>query len=152
MGMKFVKQHQGQKFFVVTLQLNDGSCPATDYLEALKTADSKAHKRLTNVIELHANDGPIMNTEVSRPIKGKAYQGLYEFKTPQGARLYYFNWPGSYTVLTNGCNKGPDSEMRKCWNKAKSYKEQLEAQVAQAKKTKERKDGSRRRGCRRGSR
>ena len=40
-----------------------------------------------------------------RPLAGERYDGLFEFKTPQGGRLFYMYWPGALTILINGCDK-----------------------------------------------
>jgi hypothetical protein len=73
-------------------------------LEQLKRDDIASYKSLVNVLLVHAQRGPLLNIQKSRPVEGK--DNLYEFKVKQGARLLYFYQPGRKTILTNGFKKG----------------------------------------------
>lgn len=125
--MRFKSQCSGTAFNVVALELDNGQCPAIEYLRQLKSNNVKAHKRLLAVLLTHANRGPIRNIKVSRPLKGDRYKDIYEFKTPHGARLFYFYMPERVTVLTNGCDK--TDPPKPCYEKARAYKLQLEEEM-----------------------
>ena len=106
--MNIVLQYKGQRFLLFAIVCNDGSCPAVEFLDELKQNDLGSHKSIVNVYLRHANSGPIMNIEKSRPIKGR--DNLFEFKSKQGARILYFYLPGKKTVLTHGFYKGAPTE------------------------------------------
>ena len=126
--MKFRYQDSGRKFKMIALELDNGDVPAIEYLRNLKGRDEHAHKRLHNVMDLHKDEGPILNPRMSRALKGDRYRGLYEFKTQQGARLFYFYLAGGLTVLTNGCDKTDPPEP--CYERARNYKLQVELEIA----------------------
>ena len=107
--------------------LDNGDCPAVDYLRELKADIPAAQKKMLGTLDLHAEHGPIRNIRVSSPLKGKRYKDLWEFKTQQGARLFYFYIPGGTTVLTNGCNKTMPS--KPCYERARSIKHQIEEEL-----------------------
>ena len=126
--MKLRYQESGRKFEIVALELDNGRVPAIEYLRHLKADDQAAHRRLHTVMDMHKDDGPIYNERVSRGLEGDRYHGLYEFKTPQGARLFYFYLPGRVTVLTNGCDKTDPPQP--CYEQARGYKLQVEQEIA----------------------
>ena len=68
--MKFRVQDSGRKFKMIALELDNGDVPAIEYLRDLKGRDEHAHKRLLSVMDLHKDEGPILNTHVSRALKG----------------------------------------------------------------------------------
>ena len=125
--MKLRPQISGDAFRIVAVVLNNGDCPAVDYLRELKTDIPAAHKKMHSTLYLHAAQGPIKNKKVSRPLRGKRYKDILEFKTPQGARLFYFYIPGGTTALTNGCNKTMPSEP--CYERARRIKLQVEEEL-----------------------
>jgi hypothetical protein len=94
----------GQKFDIYAVVDNNGDCPCIDFLERLKQEDIASHKSLVSILSAHAQRGPLLNIQKSRPVEGK--DNLYEFKSRQGARLLYFFQPGGKTILTNGFKKG----------------------------------------------
>ncbi len=102
--MKIELLLRGQKFDIYGIRLNDGSYPVIVFLEQLKEKDIASHRSLVNVIQIHADYGPLLNETKSRPIEGR--DNLFEFKTKQGARVLYFYLPGRKTVLTHGFKKG----------------------------------------------
>lgn len=122
--MKFRTQREGQKFHIVALELDNGDCPAVEYLRSLKTLNPAAHKKMHSILKRHADAGPILNERISRPLEGHRYQGLLEFKTTQGARLFYFYIEGGVTVLTNGCDKTDPA--KPSYELARSLKLELE--------------------------
>jgi hypothetical protein len=106
--MKIELQYRGQKFDIYAIVLNDGSCPAIEFLEQLKQNDIASHKSIINIFKRHAEAGPILNIIKSRQIGG--HPNLFEFKSKQGARLIYFYLPGRKTVMTHGFKKGARAE------------------------------------------
>lgn len=136
MALKFKSQCSGPRFNVVALELDNGQCPAVEYLQQLESNNVQAHKRLLAVLDRHANHGPILNIKISRELKGDRYKHIYEFKTPQGARLFYFYMPGKVTVLTNGCNKGDPA--KPSYEKARAFKLQLEKEMRRGKQRRKR--------------
>jgi hypothetical protein len=115
--------YKGQKFDIYVIVTNDGERPAIDFLAQLKQANTTSHKTIINVLLRHAEHGPILNEEKSRPIKGKKYDGLYEFKSKQGARLLYFYLKGKITVLTSGFQKGAPANIE--YKKARTMRDQI---------------------------
>ncbi|MDO8689841.1 MAG: type II toxin-antitoxin system RelE/ParE family toxin [Dehalococcoidia bacterium] len=75
------------------------SCEAISFLGSLGEA---TRKKVANILRLHAEEGPLKNEQKSRLLE----DGIYEFKTTDGARLLYFFAPGQRTVLTHGFKKG----------------------------------------------
>ncbi|MDP2719346.1 MAG: type II toxin-antitoxin system RelE/ParE family toxin [Dehalococcoidia bacterium] len=106
--MRLQLEYPGKKFDIYYIVLNNGSCPANDFLENVKQNRQDSHKSLIALLKRHADDGPIFNIKKSRPIEG--YQKLLEFKSRQGDRLIYFYLPDKKTVLIDGFHKGAVAE------------------------------------------
>jgi len=94
----------GRMFSIHAIVLDNGTCPAVDFLKQVKLRDVSSHKSLVNILTRHADYGQIRNKRKSRVIEGRA--NLLEFKTNQGDRLVYFYLPDYKTVLTHGFHKG----------------------------------------------
>lgn len=94
----------GFNFNILAVVLNNGTCPAEEFLEQVKQNDLASHRSLVNILIWHANHGPIMNKRKSKVIEGR--ENLLEFKTRQGDRIVYFYLRGRRTVLTHGFHKG----------------------------------------------
>ncbi len=111
--MRLSLQYEGIAFSVYAIELDNGRCPAVDYLEQLKKRNPASHRSMVAVLMAHADHGPLLNRERSRKIVG--YVDLWEFKSRQGDRLVYFYLPGRRTVLACGFHKGApaDSEFVK---------------------------------------
>lgn len=118
--MLLKQQYKGAVFAIYAAILDDNSCPAIDFLETIKRSEPSSHKSITSLIERHADYGPIKNLKKSRSIEG--YEGLFEFKSRQGARLIYFYLPGSRTILANGFCKGEPTKPE--FQKAKQIRKQ----------------------------
>ena len=73
-------------------------CPAKDFIADMASASRKS---LTAILNHHANHGAIFNPEKSRQLS----DDIFEFKTRQGDRMYYFFAPGRRTILTHGSRK-----------------------------------------------
>lgn len=108
----------GTFYGVYAIELNDGSCPAVEFLEQLKVDNIGSHKSMVNILARHANFGQIKNERKSKQVRPK----LLEFKTYQGGRLVYFYMPGNMTVLTLGFHKGDRASQ--FYNRAESIRDQ----------------------------
>ena len=101
--MKLTRILNGQSFTVWAIDLSDDpaveDCPAKSFIESLPLPSRKS---MVNVLELHAEHGPIQNEQRSRLLT----DGIFEFKNRQGGRLLYFYLPSGWTVLTHGFHKG----------------------------------------------
>jgi hypothetical protein len=79
-------------------------CPA----QACIASASRAIKlSLTNLLLRHADHGPIYNEQKSRELM----DGIFEFKTTQGARILYFYDRTGRTILTHGFDKCSDRRL-----------------------------------------
>ena len=102
MRLQLVKS--GSTLSIYAVVLDNGTCPAEDFLELLRQRDKASLRSLVNLLARHAEHGPIRNERKSRAIKGK--DNLWEFKTRQGDRIPFFYLAGGKTVLTHGFHKG----------------------------------------------
>jgi len=102
MRLQLVKS--GSTLSIYAVVLDNGTCPAEDFLELLRQRDKASLESLVNLLTRHAEHGPIRNEKKSRAIKGK--ENLWEFKTRQGDRIPFFYLAGGKTVLTHGFHKG----------------------------------------------
>ena len=113
---------------VWALTLDSGRCPARNFIDRQKKERPKVWKRIEATLKFHALKGIVFNETVSRPIKGKKYQGLREFKisvSGQGtARLIYFMHKGG-TVLTVCCFKVKEKEFRQAADSALNLRERF---------------------------
>lgn len=115
------KIKNGSKFRIFAIVLDDGTCPTEEFLESLKNTDSSSFKSLINLFNRHADYGPILDIEKSRPIETE--ENLFEFKTRRGARLMYFYCPGGNTIITHGFKKGDPP--RPQYNRAINLRERI---------------------------
>ena len=103
--MKLQLIRPGVKFRVCAIDVADGpdmDCPAVQFLQDVKAQRPGSIKTLTNLLTIHANAGPILNKQKSRLVRDST--GIYEFKTDENDRLFYFypsHIPG-VTILTHG--------------------------------------------------
>lgn len=118
--MRLKLLRDGSKFNIYALVLDNGTCPAEDFLEQVKQRDPASLKSLINVLTRHAEYGEIRNERKSRVIKGR--RNLLEFKTNQGDRLLYFYLPDYKTVLTHGFHKGASESDE--YDKAEAMRDQ----------------------------
>lgn len=104
--MRLIAVVTGPKFEVLALDISRepgiSDCPATAFLDDLKSTMPAAYKSIVGVIRLHANQGPLRNEQKSRLLR----DGIYEFKSRQGARILWFYGQRGQTVLTHGFKKG----------------------------------------------
>jgi hypothetical protein len=102
--MKLKVLYQGNISSINAVVLDNGDCPAEEFLKHLERTDKASYKSLAHTITLHADYGTIRNKEKSKIIEGRG--NLLEFKTRNGDRLVYFYLPGHRTILTHGFHKG----------------------------------------------
>lgn len=110
----------GSMFNVYAIVLDNGACPAADFLAQLERNMPLSLKSFTQLLTRHTYHGAVKNERKSRVIKGK--ENLLEFKTRQGDRLVYFYLPGRKTVLTHGFHKGADVSLE--YNRAERIRDQ----------------------------
>jgi hypothetical protein len=94
----------GFVYNIYAVVLNNGDCPAEEFLKQLEQKDGASYKSLAHLILRHADYGPQRNKEKSKIVEGR--ENLLEFKTRNGDRLMYFYLPGHRTILTHGFHKG----------------------------------------------
>ena len=76
-------------------------CPVLEFLDEIS---DRSRKSLLSIFQQHAQRGPILNVQKSRPLGN----GIFEFKSRQGDRILFF-YPESQrstTILTHGFRKG----------------------------------------------
>lgn len=100
----------GSKFRIYAVDLSNipeqSNCPIIEFLNELKISEPSSYKSIINILQQHAENGPLANIQKSRRLRGT--DGLFEFKNRQGARIPYF-YPRdmrSVTILTHGFKKG----------------------------------------------
>lgn len=123
--MKLKLQYQGQKFGIYAIVLNNGICPAEEFIAEVSRKNPASNRSLADVVKRHADSGQIRNERKSRAIKGR--QGLFEFKSRQGDRLLYFYLPGWKTVFTHGFHKGAPEKAE--YSRAQTIKDQYLSEV-----------------------
>jgi hypothetical protein len=100
--MKLVPIMEGTKFKIWAVDISDNpsikDCPAEDFI--LQMGET-SRKSLVATLKRHKDHGPVLNEEKSRYL----YQDIYEFKTRQGDRVYYFYDINQFTILTHGSVK-----------------------------------------------
>ncbi|GEM_PF-1719925 len=118
--MKIELLYPGQKFSIYAVVMNDGSCPAIEFLEALKKNSTASFRTLVNIYTRHADHGHIKNVRKSRPIE--TFDGLFEFKSSQNDRLLYFYLLGGKTVISHGFHSTHKKAMKTEYKKAEAIR------------------------------
>jgi putative component of toxin-antitoxin plasmid stabilization module len=104
-----------------------GRCRVMEDLYALKRTDSTARAQLTALLERVACDTPQRDPQRSRHVGG----GVYEFKTLQGWRLFYFVDRDRVIICTELCRKPKRRELRAIVRRAQAVRARyLEARSA----------------------
>ena len=100
--MRLIPIMNGVKFRISAIDKSDDpfvrDCPAEEFITQMNESSKKS---LTAILKRHKDHGPILNEEKSRLL----WQDIYEFKTRQGDRMYYFYDIGRLTILTHGSIK-----------------------------------------------
>jgi hypothetical protein len=94
-------------------------CPAKRFIDGLKPKEKKS---LVNILNLHAEKGPITNEQKSRKLRN----GIFEFKTQQGSRVLYFYSGRRRTILSHGFPKCKPGELAEEIAKAMRYRAAFE--------------------------
>jgi len=126
--MKLRHQLSGAVFQIVALELDNGECPAIGYLTELKASDPKLHEAMPARIKFRASNLSITNKNISRPIQGARYNGMFRLKA-KGERLLYCYLPNRVVVLLSGYNKNDIQETE--WERARGYVIDLTNQMNQ---------------------
>lgn len=119
----------GLIFNIFAVVLNNGTCPAEEFLERVRRNDLASHRSLVNILTWHADHGPIKNKRKSRVIEDR--ENLLEFKTSQGDRLVYFYLCDHRTVLTHGFHKGAVASVE--YDRAETIRDQYRREVENGK-------------------
>ncbi len=100
--MRLIPIMNGVKFRISAIDKSDDpfvrDCPAEEFITQM---NESSRNSLTAILKRHKDHGPILNKEKSRLL----WQDIYEFKTRQGDRMYYFYDIGRLTILTHGSIK-----------------------------------------------
>ena len=91
---------RGSRFTLWAIEVANGSCPVSEYLDSLEPRD---RKRLMSLLNRTAEAGPPSNIEKFR----KLDEEIYELKSYQD-RLLCFYLEGFVLVLTHGYKKKKD--------------------------------------------
>ena len=111
---------EGSAFAIYALRRSRAGvdhCPIVEFLEEIS---EPSRKSLLAIIQQHADRGPILNIQKSRPLGN----GIFEFKSRQGDRILFFYPEGQrgVTILTHGFRKG--AQVRTEIERAISYREE----------------------------
>ena len=100
--MRLVPIMKGAKFSISAIDRSNVAsvkdCPAEEFITKM---NESSRRSLTAILKRHKDHGPILNQEKSRLL----WQDIYEFKTRQGDRMYYFYDIDQLTILTHGSIK-----------------------------------------------
>ena len=100
--MRLIPIMKGDKFRVLAIDTSDDpsikACPVEEFITQMEKSSKNS---LSNILRRHADRGPIINKEKSRLL----WDDIYEFKTRQNDRMYYFFDSGGLTILTHGSIK-----------------------------------------------
>jgi hypothetical protein len=124
--MKLRLLRTGKAYNIYAIVLDNGECPAEDFIRSVKLTNTASSKSLTNIFSRHAEHGQIWNPKKSKRVHTKSGT-ILEFKTTQGDRILYFYDKGRKTILTHGFKKGypPNPE----YLRAQKIKEQYQRKV-----------------------
>jgi len=117
--MRLIPIMKGAKFSILAIDRSDDAsvkdCPAEEFITQM---NESSRKSLTAILKRHMDHGPVLNTEKSRPL----WQDIYEFKTRQNDRMYYFYDSGRLTILTHGSIKPKGKQLSDEVSRAVSLK------------------------------
>jgi hypothetical protein len=118
--MRLIPIIKGAKFNISAIDKSDDAsvkdCPAEEFITQM---NESSRKSLTAILKRHIDHGPILNKEKSRLL----WQDIYEFKTRQGDRMYYFYDIGRLTILTHGSIKPKERQLSTEVSRAVSLKD-----------------------------
>jgi len=118
--MRLIPIMKGAKFSILAIDRSDDAsvkdCPAEEFITQM---NESSRKSLTAILNRHKDHGPILNKEKSRLL----WQDIYEFKTRQGDRMYYFYDIDRLTILTHGSIKPKEQQLSAEVSRAVSLKD-----------------------------
>ena len=127
--MKRIPLRAGERYRIYAIDRSSDpdaeDCPAKSFIESMSIPSRRA---MIVILHRHADHGPIKNVQKSRQLTGD----IYEFKTRQGDRLYYFYAPPDVdggpglTILTHGSPKRKRVQLQGEIEKAQRLKEAYE--------------------------
>jgi len=104
MDIQLITLYRGSVKRVVALVI-DGRNPVSEFYGQHESSHEKQLDQLRARVEMVANTHNYRNTEAFRPLG----DGLFEFRTRQGLRLYAFQDEGHLIIATNGGGKKKQS-------------------------------------------
>lgn len=117
--MRLIPIMEGGKFSILAIDTSDDAyikaCPAEEFITQMSEPSKKS---LTAILKRHKDHGPILNKEKSRLL----WDDIYEFKTRQNDRMYYFYDSGRLTILTHGSVKPKGQQLSAEVSRAVSLK------------------------------
>ena len=118
--MRLILIMAGTKFNIFAIDRSSDAaikdCPAEVFIMQMSESSKKS---LTAILNRHKDHGPILNKEKSLPLS----HDIYEFKTRQGDRMYYFYDIGQLTILTHGSIKPKEQQLSAEVSRAVSLKD-----------------------------
>jgi hypothetical protein len=113
--------------FDIYAWVDEGGCPAQDFLDRLVRKSNTDRERILNLIEKTAKDGIINNPHHCKHLEGE----IYEFKAPRGARLlWFYGGVRKSIVCANGFvktrTKTPRDEIKRAEKIRKKYLEETD--------------------------
>jgi hypothetical protein len=88
--------------FTIYAWVRVGTCDTREFLEELERNIPNEHKRIMAVIEFTAAYGPPKNQLKCRKLQGDNAEGLFEFKSPGGARIIWFYDRNRMIICSHG--------------------------------------------------
>lgn len=108
MDTRLKSLHKGRVWHVVALEL-DGECPTDEYLRKAERKNPKDFQQLVARIHRVSDQERERNTEIFHHLR----DGIYEFKTTKGLRLYCFQDEGRLIVTVTGADKPKKKQQQK---------------------------------------
>lgn len=88
--------------FVIYGWVNGGKCLIEEFLVDLKSLSPNDWKRIVSMIARTAEHGPPRDEEQCRALEGDRAEGLFEFKTRGGVRVFWFYDQDRIIICTHG--------------------------------------------------
>ena len=110
-------EFEGRRFKIICLEMADGSCPAGEFLDALKASD---RRKFDVLFERMGDHGQIFNKEKFKKIEDT--EGLFEFKSYQ-LRIPCIFGEKKTVVLLFGLKKKSNKYKSKEIRRAEEYGE-----------------------------
>ncbi len=99
--MALLSIREGRSFRICAWE-EGGFCRLLEFLNDLKENHFNDYKRLWALFERTAEQGAPQNPCQCKELKGNLAEGLFEFKTPGGARVIWFYDRNQLIICTHG--------------------------------------------------